>query len=77
MLADVSGVGAADEDTAKGKRSTEGLEYKRGFTNMAQALTITETMFLIDGSKTAMCAVLTLTDGKPRPSSTPTRRCYS
>ena len=58
-------MGAADEDTAKVRRSTEGLEYKRGFTNMAQALTMTETMSLPDGSKRAMSAVLTLTDGKP------------
>ena len=32
---------------------------------MAQALTMTETMFLLVGSKRAMSAVVTLTDGKP------------
>ena len=51
--------------TAKVKKSIEGLEYKRGFTNMAQTFTMAETMFLLGGRKKAMSAVLTLTDGKP------------
>jgi len=64
-----------DMSTVKSK--IEALEYKKGFTNMAQAFTIAEKMFLLDGRRRAMSAVLTLTDGSPRFSSTPTRRCCS
>ena len=53
------------KDTAKVKKSIEGLEYKRGFTNMTQALTMAEMMFLLGSRKRSMSAVLTLTDGKP------------
>merc|ERR1719454_130611 len=52
-------------DMAKVKSSIEGLEYKKGFTNMAQAFTMAEKMFLLGGRRRAMSAVLTLTDGKP------------
>merc|ERR1719488_258309 len=52
-----------DMSTVKSK--IEGLEYKKGFTNMAQAFTMAEKMFLLGGRKKAMSAVLTLTDGKP------------
>jgi len=52
-------------EMAKVKTSIEGLEYKKGFTNMAQAFTLAEKMFLLGGRKRAMSAVLTLTDGKP------------
>merc|ERR1719409_1303154 len=51
-------------DMAKVKSSIEGLAYKKGFTNMAQAFTMAEKMFLLGGRKRAMSAVLTLTDGK-------------
>merc|ERR1719399_1940535 len=50
---------------SKVKTSIEGMEYKKGFTNMAQAFTMAEKMFLIRGRRRAMSAVLTLTDGKP------------
>ena len=52
-------------DMAKVKTSIEGLEYKKGFTDMAQAFTVAERMFLLGGRRKAMSAVLTLTDGKP------------
>jgi len=52
-------------DIAKVKKAVEGLEYKKGFTNMAQAFDLAEKMFLLGGRKKAMSAVLTLTDGKP------------
>merc|ERR1719238_841929 len=52
-------------DMSKVKSSIEGLEYKKGFTNMAQAFTMAEKMFLLGGRRKAMSAVLTLTDGKP------------
>jgi len=52
-------------DMGKVKKSIEGLEYKKGFTNMAQAFTLADKMFLLNGRKKAMSAVMTLTDGKP------------
>jgi hypothetical protein len=52
-------------DMAKVKTSIEGMAYKKGFTNMAQAFTMAEKMFLLGGRRRAMSAVMTLTDGKP------------
>ena len=52
-------------DMGKVKKAVEGLEYKKGFTNMAQAFDLAEKVFLLGGRKKAMSAVLTLTDGKP------------
>merc|ERR1719327_168254 len=54
-----------ENDMEKVKIALEGLEYKKGFTNMAQAFTLAEKMFLLNGRKKSMSAVLTLTDGKP------------
>jgi len=54
-----------DNDMGKVKKAIEGLEYKKGFTNMAQAFTMAEKMFLLGGRRRAMSAVMTLTDGKP------------
>ena len=45
------------------KKAVEGLEYKKGFTTMAQAFDLAEKVFLLGGRKKAMSAVLTLTDG--------------
>merc|ERR1719453_1696869 len=47
------------------KTAIEGLAYKKGFTNMAQAFTVAEKMFLLGGRKLAQSAVMTITDGKP------------
>merc|ERR1719333_28354 len=52
-------------DMFKVKKAIEGLAYQKGFTNMAQAFTLTEQLLLLKGRKTAQSAVLTLTDGKP------------
>merc|ERR1719301_94706 len=52
-------------DMGKVKKAIEGLSFLKGFTNMAQAFTIAEKLFLLDGRKMAQSAVLTLTDGKP------------
>merc|ERR1719240_2530069 len=52
-------------DIGKVRKAVEGLEYKKGFTNMAQAFGLAENMFLLNGRKKAMSAVMTLTDGKP------------
>jgi len=53
------------DDLAAVKASIEGLKWQRGFTNMAQALTLAEKMFLTDGRKEAQSAVMVITDGKP------------
>merc|ERR1719301_214639 len=52
-------------DMDKVKTAIEGIEYKKGFTNMAQAFGVAEKLLLLGGRKKAQSAVLTLTDGKP------------
>jgi len=52
-------------DMDKVKKSIEGLEYMKGFTNMAQAFTVAEKLLLLGGRTGAQSAVMTLTDGKP------------
>merc|ERR1719450_751623 len=52
-------------DMAKVKSALEGLEYKKGFTNMAQAFTEAENILPLGSRRKAQSAVLTLTDGKP------------
>jgi hypothetical protein len=52
-------------DMAKVKAAVEGLVYKKGFTNMAQAFTVSEKVLNLGGRQKAMSAVLTITDGKP------------
>lgn len=42
-----------------------GMEHKKGFTNMAQAFALAESMFRSGGRKGAQPAILTITDGKP------------
>jgi hypothetical protein len=43
----------------------DGLEFKRGFTNMAQALSMAETAFIMGSRRTAQAAIMVVTDGKP------------
>merc|ERR1719375_2992659 len=52
-------------DMSKVKTAIEGMSFQKGFTNMAQAFTLAEKLFLLDGRKMAQSAVLTLTDAKP------------
>ena len=52
-------------DMAKVKSAVEAMEFKKGFTNMAQAFTLAENLLLLEGRKEAQSAVMTLTDGKP------------
>jgi len=52
-------------DMAKVKAAIEGITFKKGFTNMAQAFTLAEKLFLLGGRRKAQEAVMTLTDGKP------------
>jgi len=43
----------------------DGLPFKKGFTNMAQAFSMAETMFIQGSRKSAQQSVLVVTDGKP------------
>merc|ERR1719174_1201422 len=52
-------------DMSEVKAAIEGLEWLKGFTNMAQAFGKAEGMLIRGGRKIAQSAVLTLTDGKP------------
>lgn len=52
-------------DLASVKSSLEGMEQKKGFTNMAQAFALAETMYTSSGRKGAQSALLIITDGKP------------
>jgi len=52
-------------DIAKVKTAIEGLTFAKGFTNMAQAFSLSEKMFLLNGRQHAQSGVMTLTDGKP------------
>jgi hypothetical protein len=52
-----------DLDTVK--TQIEGMEQKKGFTNMAQAFALAETMYTSSGRKNSQSALLVITDGKP------------
>merc|ERR1712048_1466219 len=47
------------------KSAIEGMVQKKGFTNMAQAFALAETMYTSTGRKGAQSALLTITDGTP------------
>merc|ERR1740138_1280712 len=47
------------------KSSLEGMEQKKGFTNMAQAFALAESMYTAAGRKGAQSALLVISDGKP------------
>jgi len=47
------------------KSSIEGMVQKKGFTNMAQAFALAETMYTAAGRKGAQSSLLVITDGKP------------
>merc|ERR1719265_94717 len=52
-------------DMAEVENQISQLPYLKGFTNMAQAFSIAETMYTEAGRADALSAVLTITDGKP------------
>lgn len=52
-------------DHASVKTALEGMVQKKGFTNMAQAFALAETMYTSAGRKGAQPALLVITDGKP------------
>jgi len=52
-------------DIKKVQKAIEGMEFLKGFTNMAQAFSLAEKVLLLGGRRKAQSAVMTLTDGKP------------
>jgi len=52
-------------DMAAVKSAIDGLTHQKGFTNMAQAFSKAEGLFIRGGRKIAQSAVMTITDGKP------------
>lgn len=53
------------DDLGAVKKAVEGLQWQKGFTNMAQAFTLAETMLTAGGRRDAQSAILVVTDGKP------------
>jgi len=53
------------DDLPAVKTSIKALTWQRGFTNMAQAISLTEKMFLANGRAKAQSALIVITDGKP------------
>lgn len=58
-------VHALSSDLSSVKTALEGMVQKKGFTNMAQAFALAETMYTSAGRKGAQPALLVITDGKP------------
>merc|ERR1719235_2809989 len=56
---------ALTADLGDVKSAIEGMVQKKGFTNMAQAFALAETMYTSSGRKGAQSALLVITDGKP------------
>jgi len=52
-------------DMSTVKTAVEGMVQKKGFTNMAQAFALAESMYTSTGRKGAQSAILVITDGKP------------
>ena len=52
-------------DFASVRSAMDGMEQKKGFTNMAQVFALAETMYTSSGRKGAQSALLVITDGKP------------
>jgi hypothetical protein len=53
------------QDLGSVKSALEGMVQKKGFTNMAQAFALAETMYTAAGRAGAQSALLVITDGKP------------
>jgi len=52
-------------DLGSVKSAVEGMVQKKGFTNMAQAFALAETMYTSAGRRGSQSALLVITDGKP------------
>jgi len=52
-------------DLGSVKSAVEGMVQKKGFTNMAQAFALAETMYTSSGRKGSQSALMVITDGKP------------
>jgi uncharacterized protein YegL len=52
-------------DMTKVNAAVDALPFKKGFTNMAQAFSMAEKMFILGSRKSAQQSVMLVTDGKP------------
>jgi len=52
-------------DMASVEEATSGMQYLKGFTNMAQGLVLAEAMFTENGRADSQSAIMVITDGKP------------
>lgn len=53
------------DDMSKLTTAAEGMAFKKGFTNMAQAFAAADKLLFLGGRKEAQSTVLVITDGKP------------
>merc|ERR1719333_666012 len=54
-----------DDDMEKVGKAIEGLQWEKGFTNMAQAFTAAEKIMMNSGRKRVQSTIMVITDGKP------------
>merc|ERR1719333_1434773 len=54
-----------DDDMEKVGKAIEGLQWEKGFTNMAQAFTAADKIMMNSGRKRVPSTILVITDGKP------------
>jgi len=52
-------------DMASVEEAVSGMQYLKGFTNMAQGLVLSDAMFTENGRADAQSAIMVITDGKP------------
>jgi len=52
-------------DMTKVNKAVDDLPFKKGFTNMAQAFSMAEKMFILGSRRSAQQSVMLITDGKP------------
>merc|ERR1719433_1994962 len=58
-------VAALTNDLASVKTAISGMEWKKGYTNMVQALSLAQKMLQRSGRRGARSTILVLTDGRP------------
>merc|ERR1719316_1385699 len=64
-ISPAKGVLELTDDIEKVKGSIEGLEWEKGFTNMAQAFTTSDKIMMNSGRKRVQSTIMVITDGKP------------
>jgi len=65
VIKEVNGIKGMTTEIEKVVEAINGLEWMRGFTNMAQAFQAADTMYQNGGRKNAQSVLMVFTDGKP------------